>query len=170
VAHESGAALAALPQEFQHMVAHHGQMTAQLRARVDALRAAVASHVPFGAEQAAVREFLETQVVPHARAEEDVVYRAGASSRALSALVIGMTMEHETLLALAGDVAAADDGVGAASAATAFQALFEVHVRKENELLLPHLAVSGVDAESLHAEMEASFGKHRDAARAAAAR
>jgi uncharacterized protein (DUF2249 family) len=149
------------PIEIEQMVAHHEQLGAQLRGRVHALATAVAATKDFGHERADLHGFLAGEVVPHALAEEDSVYSAGASHATLQPLVAGMTMEHETLVALAARIATDTDGVAVASAAAAFLELFEVHVRKENDLLLPGLLADGVDPAQLLAGMHGAFEARR---------
>jgi len=158
------AATTALPREMQQMVAHHRELTTLLRKRVAALRSVIIGGQPFAGEHASVRDFLTVEVIPHARAEEDVVYDVSASLPDMAALVEGMTMEHEALVSLATQFADADNGALSISAATAFSALFDVHVRKENELLLPALASRGIEAPALLAGMKSAFDAYRRSA------
>jgi uncharacterized protein (DUF2249 family) len=154
------------PVEIEQMLAHHEQLGAQLRRRVDALATAVAAVADFGRERADLHGFLAGEVVPHALAEEDSVYSAGAHHDTLQPLVAGMTMEHETLVALAARIATETAGVAVASAAAAFLALFEVHVRKENDLLLPGLLANGAEPAQLLASMHSAFETRRREANA----
>ena len=153
-----------LPLEIRQMVAHHDELQAQLRHLVDALGAAASARADFEPQRADLHGFLAGEVVPHALAEEDSVYSAGAKVATLHPLVAGMTMEHETLVALAARIADGTDAVAVAAAAAAFLALFEVHVRKENDLLLPGLLAEGADAGDLLADMHTAFGERRRAA------
>lgn len=153
-----------LPLEIRQMVAHHDELQERLRHFVDALSAAVGAGMDFGRQRADLHGFLAGEVVPHALAEEDSVYSAGAKVATLRSLVAGMTMEHETLVALAGRIADSTDAVAVAAAAAGFVALFEVHVRKENDLLLPGLLADGADAVELLADMHTAFDERRRAA------
>ena len=140
---------------------HHAELHSQLSDRVAAVLAAVRAS---RAHQAAVDELLamlRSDVVPHARAEEEVLY-AAATDRTLAPLVTGMVFEHETLLGLVDELAAASTAVDAAAAARAILAVFTGHVRRENELLLPALASDArVDLVALLPVMEQHFAAHQ---------
>jgi hypothetical protein len=102
--------------------------------------------------------------VPHARAEEDVLY-AAATADTLRPLVAGMVFEHETILGLADRLTAVTTAVDAAATAYAIKAVFDGHVRRENELLLPTLAADpDVDLPALLPLMEQRFAAYRSAA------
>lgn len=157
-----------LPREMQQMVEHHAHMSAELEGLVNALQSAVAANRPSAGERKPLDEFVAFELVPHAQAEEDVIYRAGSAVPTLAPLVDGMVMEHHTIVALAGELRGASEGIPAAAAAKALFALFGVHVRKENELLLPGLLEAGTEPGKLFAEMEHAFGVRQAAAKAAA--
>jgi len=118
---------------------HHAELEASLIARVDAVVTAARNDVPFDEPVAELRVLLAHDIVPHARAEEHVLY-AAATSAALRPLVAGMIFEHETLIGLVDRLGAVTTAVDAAATAFAIQAVFVGHVRRENELLLPALA------------------------------
>lgn len=162
------AAARPLPHEVQEMVAHHAGMNAELQHMVGALQSAVAAGKPFTSERDRISEFAAFELVPHAQAEEDVIYRAGTEVAAFVPLVAGMTMEHVALVGLAADLPKASDGVLAASTAAALFALFKAHVQKENDLLLPGLMENGTDPAKLLADMEHAFGLRQAAAKAGA--
>jgi uncharacterized protein (DUF2249 family) len=149
------------------MVAHHAHMTAELQEMVSTLLSVASSGEPFAAARDAVSNFAAFELVPHALAEEDVIYKAGSEVAVLAPLVAGMIMEHVALVGLAADVPKATDGVLAASTAAALFALFKAHVAKENDLLLPGLMANGTDPAKLLADMEHAFGLRQAAARAA---
>lgn len=143
------------------IIGHHAELEATLSARVgDVVDAARRSESADPAVRA-LRALLEHDIVPHARAEEEVLY-AAATTPALQPLVTGMIFEHETLLGLADDLAAAATAVDAAVTAGAIRAVFVGHVRRENELLLPALAADpDVDLPTLLPAMQARFAAHR---------
>jgi hypothetical protein len=83
-------------------------------------------------------EFLDDELLPHAAAEESVLYTAG--DRDPTALLVrAMREEHVSLKTWVPHLRGAADGLTAASTALAIEALFETHLWKENELLLPAL-------------------------------
>jgi iron-sulfur cluster repair protein YtfE (RIC family) len=118
--------------------AHHAQMQAELQARVDALLDAVRGGVPYAAAQQHVRDYLEGELLPHATAEEGALYPAADTGMA-ALLVRSMRDEHHNLVAQVAALGRASDGVSAATIAAAIRALFESHLHKENDLLVPAL-------------------------------
>ncbi len=116
---------------------------------------------PYEESVAALRGLLEHDIVPHALAEEEVLY-AAATEPTLTPLVTGMVFEHQTLHALAADLAAASTAVDAVAAAAAIRAVFIGHVRRENDLLLPALAVDpDVDLPALLPRMREQMTVHQ---------
>jgi len=149
---------------------HHIELETSLIARVDAVVTAARIAAPFEKPVAELRALLRHDIVPHARAEEDVLY-AAATADILRPLVTGMIFEHETLLGLADRLAAVTTAADAAATAYAIQAVFAGHVRRENELLLPALAAdSTVDLPRLLPIMEQRFATYQAAATPARAR
>ncbi|MEP7368675.1 MAG: DUF2249 domain-containing protein [Dermatophilaceae bacterium] len=88
------------------------------------------------------REFL-----PHAHAEEAALYRAGSRLESTRLLVDAMIAEHRAIESLVADLTYADDPFAIAAAAGAAQAIFTVHLTKENDLLLPALDAAAIDLE-----------------------
>lgn len=157
----SGESRGDMPREISMMVTHHDELRAQLRRGADDLAAAAGTAV--GEARDRLHAFIAGEVIPHALAEEDAIYRAGSEVETLAPLVAGMIMEHHALLELAGRIER-DDPDAAPSAAAAFVALFEVHVRKENEILLPGLLAAGTDPARLLATMHRAFGIRKEQA------
>ncbi len=145
---------------------HHAELQASLTAHVDAVVGAVRVGDSYDDAVADLGLMLSTDVVPHARAEEDVLY-AAATDPTLRPLVTGMLFEHETLLALAAELPSAPSGVDAAAVARAIREVFVGHVRRENELLLPALADDpGTDLPGLLPSMQQRFATYQTAAAA----
>jgi hypothetical protein len=118
--------------------AHHSQMAAELRLRVDRLRAAVAAAADYADAHADVQQYLDRDVLPHAAAEEAALYPAGdAGSTAL--LVRAMRTEHVVLTRHVDTLRRAAGGIDAVASASSILALFESHLAKENDLLVPAL-------------------------------
>jgi hypothetical protein len=136
---------------------HHAELEAALTNRVQAAVDAARTGAPHASAVGELRTLLAHDVVPHARAEEDVLY-AAATDATLRPLVTGMIFEHETLLGLAAELDGASAAVDAAAIARAILAVFSGHVRRENELLLPALAADPqVDLVTLLPVMEQRF-------------
>jgi hypothetical protein len=146
------------------ITSHHAELQQSLITRVEAVVTAARNGAPFDEALQQLGLVLANDVVPHARAEEDVLY-AAATAEKLRPLVTGMIFEHETLVGLARDLVAAPTAVDAAAAARAIEAVFVGHVRRENDLLLPALAADpDVDLPALLPVMQEHFATYRAAA------
>lgn len=129
--------------------AHHAELQADLRGRVSALEESVRRGEWHGDAQRSLIEYLDGELLPHASAEEQALYPAGDSATT-AMLVRAMRDEHRSLVAHVDDLRAATDAVTVATTGAAILALFESHLVKENDLLLPALmADSQVDVGSL---------------------
>lgn len=145
------------------VIAHHADLLTAVTAHVDTVLASARDNRPHQAACAGLHTFLESDIVPHARAEEDVLY-AAATDPTLRPLVTGMVFEHETLLGLAVELADHPSAADAAGIARAIREVFAGHVRRENELLLPALATDPtVDLPTLLPVMERRFAEYQDA-------
>ena len=144
---------------------HHAHLEHDLVGRVAAIAAAAHDGADTATAVGGLVEFLVQEIVPHARAEEDVLY-AAAQQRGSQLLVKGMIFEHESILRLVDDLRATSTAVDAAAVARALQEIFVGHVRRENELLLPALAADPqVDLAGLLPKMQASFAAYQRAGR-----
>ncbi len=125
---------------------HHAQMAGALAVLVEEVRrtasAADSSEATVARERLVA--WLERELVPHALAEEKAMYPAAQNLPEGRLLVTGMLAEHQVITGLVGDLAAAPDPVSAAAAAKALKVMFDSHLAKENELVLP-LLVSAPD-------------------------
>lgn len=138
--------------------AHHLELAAGLRQRVAGLLAAVREQRPHAEAHARVLEHLEGEVLPHARAEEQALYPV-ADTGATAMLVRAMRDEHRDLTGRVEGLHGERDPVGAAASASAILALFDSHLHKENDLLIPVLAEApGVSLASLLAGMHELLG------------
>ena len=120
---------------------HHAALAGTLGAHIAALLATAADG---GAAFAAARDravaFLHGELAPHAAAEEQALYPAAARSERAGLLIEGMLAEHRAIAQLVGEVTTVADPVRAAASGYALQVLFDVHLAKENELVLPVVA------------------------------
>ena len=123
--------------------AHHAQLAGGLAHRVRALTdAAKRGGVPADEARADLVGWAAAEVLPHAAAEEQVLYPAGQKRTELRALVDAMLADHRVLEALVAELRTATEPVVAAGAGRALQVLFDAHLVKENEQLLPALAAA----------------------------
>lgn len=148
---------------------HHVQLAAALARRVETLIAATSSYAAEStrAEQDDLVRWCQDELVPHALAEEKVMYPTAHAMDTGRLLVDGMLAEHAVITGLVEEIARTDDPVRAAAAAKALLVMFESHLGKENELILPLLA-SAVDvsvAELLSGMHELLGGDRPEAAK-----
>jgi uncharacterized protein (DUF2249 family)/iron-sulfur cluster repair protein YtfE (RIC family) len=123
---------------------HHAELLGALTGHVETLvRAAVAADsARISTAQDELVRWCERELVPHALGEEQTLYPPAHGMEAGRLLVTAMIEEHVVLRGLVAQIAAAEEPVRAAAAATALRVLFESHMTKENEHLLPLLAGS----------------------------
>jgi uncharacterized protein (DUF2249 family) len=143
------------------VVEHHRQLADQLTAHTGRLRAAATGDRPrlVWPARDALLGWLRTDLLPHASAEEAVLYPAAAAEPAGRLLVDGMLAEHQAITDLVTELETADTPVAAAAAARALSALFAVHLAKENDLVLPLLLTADrVSLAGLLAGMHALLG------------
>jgi hypothetical protein len=128
------------------VVDHHRQLAADLARHVALLRAAAVGQDPDAAwaqHRQALLNWLRTELLPHAAAEEATLYPAAAHRPEGRLLVDGMLAEHQTITGLVTELEAADTPLDAAAAARALAGVFDVHLTKENDLVLPLLLDTG---------------------------
>ena len=87
--------------------------------------------VPHQQPLASLREYLATEIMPHAEAEERTLYQAAVTHARAGELVRTLTAEHRELASLAGRLQRPDGGPAAATVAEWIATLFASHVAKE---------------------------------------
>jgi uncharacterized protein (DUF2249 family) len=140
---------------------HHAELAGSLALRVEGLVAAAAHRNEAVATRAQedLVDWLRRELVPHALAEEEAMYPHAQALPEGRLLVDGMLAEHAAITATVAELADAGDVVRAAAAARALQALFEVHLAKENDLVLPLLlGAPGVSLSDVLAGMHELLG------------
>jgi uncharacterized protein (DUF2249 family) len=140
-------------------------MSGALAVHTDRLVSAVAGADLAAAERARwlLVDWCQQELLPHAGAEEQAMYPAARATVEGRLLVDAMLREHRLITDLVRQVEDAGDPVRAAAAATALRALFESHLEKENELVLPLLvATAGVSVAELLDGMHEVLGDSSD--------
>lgn len=143
------------------VVQHHAAMAGALRLRTETLFVAASTRDTEAAEQARrdLVGWCERELLPHALAEEQAMYPAAQTTVEGRLLVEGMLDEHEVLTRLLREVAGAADLLRAAAAAVALRAVFDSHLSKENDLVVPLLArTPGVSVAELLCGMHQLLG------------
>lgn len=150
----TGTSTSSSARALEAMLVHHAALADGVARRVAALRSAVDAGAGHQTASAELVAYLAGDVLAHALAEEHTIYPAAAAEEELAAPVAGMIEEHRQLASLVEDLAVASDGPRAVSEADAIAALFEGHVRQENEIVLPRLAAdNSADLPGLLADM-----------------
>lgn len=121
---------------------HHAELAGRLATHVEALLAAAMAPGGAGFPQArtAALAFLSGDLMPHAAAEERALYPAAARSDRLRVLVDAMVAEHRMLEGLVEELRTAAEPARAAATGAALRVLFDTHLAKENDLVLPVVA------------------------------
>lgn len=127
---------------------HHSELAEQLHERTQAVVAA-AQHGDCEGPRAALHEWYQSTLLPHIVAEEQALYSAASDLDATRLLVCAMLSEHRTLVSLIADLALAQQPFETALLAASAQAVFTVHVEKENDVLLPALGSAELDLGAL---------------------
>ncbi len=120
---------------------HHAALSHVLADGVEELLGAVESgsaDVPESRRR--LVEFCDTQLLPHARAEENSIYPAAQTDGRTRLLIETMIAEHRTIADLVEVVRYAYHPVRTAAAAEALRVLFEAHLAKEDGILYPLIA------------------------------
>jgi uncharacterized protein (DUF2249 family) len=123
--------------------AHHAALAGTLSALVEALLVAAGSSHREAVEDARIRlvQFCTGELLPHAAAEEGTLYPAAAADPRARLLVEAMIGEHRVLEGLVAALGRADvEPARLAGFADALRVLFDSHLVKENELILPLVA------------------------------
>ena len=124
--------------------AHHAELAGQLHALTAAVLDAARTD-DGGAARGQLHAWYREQLMPHIVAEELALYGPALELDVTRLLVCGMLAEHKALILLVAEMALEPTTFAAATAAAAAQALFSVHLDKENDLLLPALDDVGMD-------------------------
>lgn len=143
---------------------HHAQLAGALALKVETLTAVARAGHPLDREvRADLVDWCRDELVPHALAEETTLYAAAAERPEARLLVEAMLAEHVVIIGLVGDLERATDAVDAAALARALRAVFEVHLAKENDQVLPLLVgAPDVSVADLLGGMHELLGGHAD--------
>ena len=145
---------------------HHAQLAGALAVQVEALvDAASRGDLPAaGVAGEALVRWCEAELVPHALAEEQAMYPAAREDARARLLVEAMLAEHRDIIELVEAIRHSTGPVRAAASAQALRSMFDSHLVKENEQILPLLAGSGnVSLAGILGGMHELLGGHDDA-------
>lgn len=131
-------------QAVEAVMEHHAELAGALGRHIERLlNTAIGGEVD-ACEKAkqALLLWCESELVPHAMAEEASMYPKAHEDPSARLLVDAMIAEHRTIVALIQKIRAASNPVVVAAKAKALGALFDSHLTKENEQILPLLAAA----------------------------
>jgi uncharacterized protein (DUF2249 family) len=144
---------------LEAILGHHAALQQAVADRAAAVVDAAERLADVTPHRDAFVELLREEVLPHAVAEEQTLYRVGATLAPSRLLVGSMVMEHRRLMALVDNLEAARTPVAMAANALAVRVLFEAHLAKENDQLLPTLVLERVDLAGLLEGMHEILGE-----------
>ncbi|MDT0200895.1 DUF2249 domain-containing protein [Nocardioides sp. AE5] len=153
-------------QAAERIVAHHAEMDGALGLKVDLVTTAARSTSTEAAmsARASLLEWCRELLVPHVRAAEETLCRAGADITEARLLVEAMVVEHRIIADLVEQIGRADDGIEVALHTAALRQLFATHLTKVNDQLVPLLVRHpGVSLAEVHHELVRLVGEARDA-------
>jgi Hemerythrin HHE cation binding domain len=154
---------------LQAVERHHAHMLKQLNGLVALLMEAVEAGdtEAEGTAQATLLDWCDSELIPHALAEEGPLYSGPRDTPEGRLLVEGMLSEHRVIVDLVEELRTSS-GLSAVVAGAAIQRMFAMHLDKENRLLMPFIADSSelslADAvKGLHQLTGEGGGQHADA-------
>ena len=145
---------------------HHAQLAGALALQVEALvDAASRGDLPGAGEASNVLvRWCDAELIPHALAEEQAMYPKAHEDPRARLLVDAMLAEHGVILELVAAIRSSMSPVRAAANAQALLTLFDSHLVKENEQILPLLAGSSeVSLADILGGMHELLGGHNHA-------
>lgn len=125
----------------ERVVDHHAELAGRLATLVQATTKATSIKETWGARDRLV-DWVHGELLPHAEAEEQSLYPAAAERAELTVLVREMVAEHHAIRNLVDRLAQATSPGDAIATAGALQAVLDIHLHKENEVVLPALVAS----------------------------
>lgn len=131
-------------QAVEAVMQHHAELAGALGRHIEkALNTAISGdqHAAEKAKQALLK-WCDTELVPHALAEEASMYPVAHADPTARLLVDAMISEHRDIVALIEKIRSTSSPILIATKAKALGALFDSHLVKENEQILPLLAAS----------------------------
>jgi hypothetical protein len=140
-------------EQVRQIIHDHALLRRGVERRSGAVCDAAASGVPVQRQIAILRDYLDREILPHAKAEERTLCRAAAAQARGGELVRALIHEHGELAYLAGRLRPGLASGEAATVAEWIATLFAGHVAKVNDLLLPALTGAGADLVALLADM-----------------
>lgn len=147
---------------LEAILAHHAQLQQAVAIAATAVQDAAERLGDLSPYRDEFVQLLRSDILPHAAAEEETLYRAGGTLVPTRLVVQAMVAEHRTLQRLVDELAAARTPSSIVAVAYAVRVLFEAHLVKENDQLLPSLVLEGIDLAGLLEGMHDILGDEAD--------
>lgn len=131
-------------QAVEAVIEHHAQLAGALARHIERLLNTAIGGDEHASDKAQMSliHWCENELIPHALAEEASMYPMAHEDPSARLLIDAMIAEHRGILALIEKIKAASTPILVAAKAKALGALFDSHLVKENEQILPLLAAS----------------------------
>ncbi|MEX2532729.1 MAG: DUF2249 domain-containing protein [Nitriliruptoraceae bacterium] len=148
-------------QALESIQQHNAALVGGLVAQTASLVTATQGSTDWTSARDTLVGWYRAKLLPHGDAAQSVLYPAARALPTLEPLIRAMSQEHALLGNLVTRLESADEPSVALVQAGAGQTLFETHVAKENDLLLPAMvAAPDISVAALLAEMLESQGVH----------
>lgn len=148
---------------FEAMIQHHESLVRGVKSRSFAIQSSRGDKDSVAVRIVDLVNFMELEVMPHAKAEEHAIYRVALEVLESEELIASMNTEHEKLLSLTGHLkglAISERFVREEPSTIANQisTLFAEHAKRENDDILARLVINPqVDLVTVLMEMEQLF-------------
>lgn len=131
-------------QAAQAVKDHHAELAGALDRHIERMLNTAIGGDENAAQKARTQliHWCESELIPHALAEEGTMYPVAHENASATLLIDAMIADHREILALIEEIRVANTPVLAGAKAKALGALFDSHLAKENEQILPLLAGS----------------------------
>lgn len=131
-------------QAVEAVMAHHAELAGSLARHIERLLNTAISGDEHAVKKAThnLLAWCENELIPHALAEEASIYPKAHEDPSATLLVDAMIEEHREIVGLVEAVRMSSTPVLVATKAKALGVLFDSHLAKENEQILPLLAAS----------------------------
>ncbi len=124
---------------FDAMIGHHKALVQGVNSRVENITLAKKDGKDAGRSIGDFAAYFRAEIIPHAYAEEEVIYARALIYPDLTGIIAQMKAEHEVLIAHVTTLESLSASDITSDSIQEIASLFENHVAKENELILPRL-------------------------------
>lgn len=152
---------------FKAMIQHHESLVSGVKSRSFAIQSSLGSNDALVARIVDMINFMDLEVIPHAKAEEHTIYPVASDVLDAEDLVASMNSEHEELVSLTRQLEDLADTEELSnnepfSVASKISDLFAEHAKRENDDILSRLVIHpNVDLVLILRQMEQLFSAEK---------